>query len=329
MIDFDKASYKQQNIIPQDLQLIDYFILGKRKLISGSNLHIEYGAKAVKLIDQQNRVVGVSKQINEWQQKILLYRNSIYLEIIQEKIKHSNFLSVDRNGHPDFAEYHKYQVPRGYQLFYESAHILLQSWQERYDRSARYQPNSIMIYQGNNWYPVQEIDTYKEIVLLRTIISEITIGNKDLIIWIDRLPVTNQLSSAPITATLPQQSPESVKLFPGKVSSALPTSTKDMFNSTTNFGTNKMTGDATNEITAVFKTPVIMATPPTPDEVLKNLKSTIKLKALARLVDYLNDGEKIVNTEILKDNQGQVISTKVIEINRGCPRWVIEQVKKF
>jgi hypothetical protein len=329
MTDSDKAAYKQQNILPQDLQLIDYFILGKRKLISAANLHIEYGAKAVKLIDQQNRVVGVSKRVNEWQQKILLYRNSIYLAVIQEKISHSDFLSVHRSGHPDFLEYHKYQVPRGYKLFYEPAHVLLKSWQERHDRSAGYQPNSIMIYQGNNWYPVQEVDTYKEIILLRTIISEITIGNKDALIWIDRLPVNPKSSSDPITSTFSQRATEVSRSFSGVVSSALPTSTKEMFSSTTNFNTSKIDGDATNELTAVFKTPVVMATPPAPNEVLNNLKNTIKLKALARLVDYLNDGEKIVNTEILKDNQGQVISTRVTEIQRGCPRWVIEQVKKF
>jgi hypothetical protein len=330
MTDSDKAFYKQQNILPQDLQLIDYFILGKRKLISSSNLHIEYGAKAVKLIDQQNRVVGVSKRVNEWQQKILLYRNSIYLAAIQEKINHSDFLSVNRSGHPDFLEYHKYQIPRGYQLFYKPAHILLKSWQERHDRSAGYQPNSIMIYQGNNWYPVQEVDTYKEIILLRTIISEITIGNKDEIIWIDRLPVTAKLSSDPVTSTLLQEITEVSTPFSGTLSSTSPTSTKEIFNSTTNFSTSKIHGDATtNELTAIFKTPIIMATPSAPNEVLNNLKNTIKLKALARLVDYLNDGEKIVNTEILKDNQGEVISTKITEIQRGCPRWVIEQVKKF
>jgi hypothetical protein len=333
MIDSDKASPSKHNILPQDIQLIDYFILGKRKLISGSNLHIEYGAKAVKLIDQQNRVVGVSKQVNEWQQKILLYRNSIYLATIQEKINQSNFLAVSRNGHPDFAEYHRYQIPRGYQLFYEPAYLILKSWQERHERPAGYQPNSIMIYQGNNWYPVQEIDTYKEIILLRTIISEITIGNRDLIIWIDRLPINQQSTANPTTSAFHQPATDQAQLPRPTANSGIstPPSIKET-NPTTTFSTfdpDKVTEDATNELTAVFKTPVIMATPPASEEVLTNLKNSIKLKALARLVDYLNDGEKIVNTEVVKNNQGQVVSTKVTEINRGCPRWVIEQIKKF
>jgi hypothetical protein len=306
MVNSDKALQAPQDILPEDLDLIDYFILGKRKLINGSNLRIEYGAKAVKLIDRQNRAVGVSKQVNEWQQKILLYRRSIYLTTIQEKMSDGDFLLVTRTGHPDFVEYHKYQIPRGYQLFHKPANVLLKSWQEQHPKRINHQPNGIMIYQGNNWYPVQEVDTYKEIILLRTIISELTIGSEDSIIWIDRSEVTSPLSASFLTET------------PTKAMSIPITS-----------GENQATVDATkSDLTSVFKTPVT-AVRPAPEEVLTNLKNAIKLKALARLVDYLNDGETIINTEVLKDDKNNIISTKVTEINRGCPRWVIEQVKKF
>jgi hypothetical protein len=326
MVNSDKALQTQPDILPQDLELIDYFIRGKRRLIKESNLRIEYGAKAVKLIDRQSRVVGVSKQVNEWQQKILLYRHSAYWTVVAEKISRSDFLAVTRTGHPDFAEYHKYQVPRGYQLFQQPAQLLLQSWQEQHQGSAGFQANGIMIYQGSNWYPVQEVDTYQEIIRLRTIISELTIGSADSMIWINRLPaaahpplptgITNNFASGQVNSAATTAAFHSIP--PRAMSIPNPP------------GTNTATGDTTkSELTAAFKTPVVTAITPAPSEVLTNLKNAIKLKALARLVDYLNDGEKIVNTEILKNSQGQVVSTKITEIDRGCPRWVIEQVKKF
>jgi hypothetical protein len=328
MVNSDKTLPAHQDILPQDLKSIDYFILGKRKLIEGSNLRIEYGAKAVKLIDRQNRVIGVSKQVNEWQQKVLIYKHSTYATTVEERIKHSNFLSVTRNGHPDFIEYHKYQIPRGYQLFYKPAHLLLKSWQEHQTESVGNQPNGIMIYQGNNWYPVQGVDTYKEIILLRTIISELTIGSKDLIIWINRLPASASLQPTPSASSYSRSGQINSSAI---ASSALPPPTKPMPTTPLTSGASKTNGEPTkSELTAVFKTPVVTAiNSPAPEEVLTNLKNAIKLKALARLVDYLNDGERIVNTEVVKNSTGQVISTKVTEISRGCPRWVIEQVKKF
>jgi hypothetical protein len=333
MINSDQTLHPSTDILPQDLKLIEYFILGKRKLINGSNLRIEYGAKAIKLIDKQNRVVGVSKQVNEWQQKILLYRHSTYSTTIQDRMNHSDFLSIARTGHPDFAEYHKYQIPRGYQLFYQPAHLLLKSWQERHAQSVGYQPNGLMIYQGNNWYPVQDVDTYKEIILLRTIISELTIGSKDFMVWINRLPSTAAIPPSSDISTKIPTSQRSGYLNAAPLASApLPPPTTPMSIPNTT-GDSKTSGESTkSELTAVFKTPVVTAInppAPAPEEVLTNLKNAIKLKALARLVDYLNDGEQIVNTEVVKNNTGQVVSTKVTEIKRGCPRWVIEQVKKF
>jgi hypothetical protein len=53
----------------------------------------------------------------------------------------------------------------------------------------------------------------------------------------------------------------------------------------------------------------------------------VKVKALKRLLDYVKNGEKVVITEVLRNGQDQIITTKTTEIQRGCPRWAIERIR--
>jgi hypothetical protein len=49
----------------------------------------------------------------------------------------------------------------------------------------------------------------------------------------------------------------------------------------------------------------------------------VREMATNRLNEYLENGELIVNTEVLKNAAGQKIGGKSIDIKRGCPRWAI------
>lgn len=312
MADSDKAPSSPPQILPSDLELINSFISGKKKSIATAHLQIEYVTNTIKLLDRRKVVVGVSKQLNEWQQKILLRRRSMYFGAIQDRLSHCGFFVIPNSGHPDFAEYHKYQTPTGFRLHYQPARSLAKSWIDSHSQSVRKQSNSILIFQVDNWYPIQELDIYQQTMRLRTLIGELVVGNEDLMIWIDRMPAAPE-KIAPIQANsspepaVPPPSPPSTK--------AMPILTEDSSKST--------------ELTSAFKTPIVTSGHQDSDETFDNLKNALRIKALAKLVDYLDNGETIVSTEVLKNGHSQIISTKTTEIKRNCPRWVIEQIKKF
>ena len=44
---------------------------------------------------------------------------------------------------------------------------------------------------------------------------------------------------------------------------------------------------------------------------------------------YLNEGDPIVRTEVLKNAQGQEINRKTTKIHRACPNWAIDLTKKI
>jgi hypothetical protein len=322
--------------LPQpDLDSIEQFVRGKKKSIAGSSLRIEYIDNAIKLFDAQKTTIAISKQVSEWQQKVLLYRHAgEAFNVLADRLAQQGFLASKKSRHPDFAEYSKYQVPSGYVLQYQPASTLGQTWLERQSRLGVGHNQGPLVFQGNNWYPIQELKIERNTMHLRTLVGELSIDTKDSIVWIE--------STAPQSLPKVEPAPASKQQVTSGFSAPTPPPTD--FPATPSSVMKQKTlpeldAPLTAELTAAWKTP-ILSTPPVPKKnttasdssqtkTIANLKETIKLKALARMVDYLNDGETIISTEVLKNGHDQIISTKTTEVKRSCPRWVIEQVRQF
>jgi hypothetical protein len=58
-------------------------------------------------------------------------------------------------------------------------------------------------------------------------------------------------------------------------------------------------------------------------------QQALKLKAINALSRYLQQGDIMVRTEVFRNGQGQEINRKVTTIQRGCPRWVIDQIRQL
>jgi hypothetical protein len=329
----DRSEVQSSKLPQPDLDSIEQFVRSKKKSIAGSSLRIEYIDNAIKLFDAQKVTIAISKQVSEWQQKVLLYRHAgECFNVLVDRLTQQGFLASKKSRHPDFAEYSKYQVPSGYLLQYQSASLLGQTWLERQSRMGASHNQGPLVFQGNNWYPIQELKIERNIMQLRTLVGEMSIDTQDLIVWIE--------STAPQSLPVAEPAPPPKKQM--TAASAQTLSATDFPENPTSAMKQKalpeLDTSLTAELTAAWKTP-ILNTPPAPQktaagdfcqtETIANLKQTIKLKALARMVDYLNDGEVIVSTEVLKNGHDQIISTKTIEVKRSCPRWVIEQVRQF
>ena len=54
-------------------------------------------------------------------------------------------------------------------------------------------------------------------------------------------------------------------------------------------------------------------------------QSALKVKAMNVLATYLQEGDSILRTEVLKNAQGEEINRKITKIQRSCPNWVIDR----
>jgi hypothetical protein len=308
-------------VLPEaDRLSIQNFVQGKKKSVPGARLTLEYADNAIKLIDPQKTIVAVSKQLNEWQQKVLLYRHAD--RYFPELVKHLGaqaFLATKRSRHPDYAEYSKYQTPSGYQLQYRPARILGQVWLEAQSRSGGSQTQGPLVFQGNNWYPIQELKIDRSVIQLRTLVGELSIEAEDPVVWIEPVVTPPVVTPPTQPPTAPNRSATTSSVATNPTPATKPTVSMEPIPESLPPTTPKTIPSAQpkNEIE------------PSPPATLGQLKQAAKAKALGRIIDYLNEGDIVTSTEVLKNGQGQVISTKTTQVKRACPRWVVEQVKQF
>jgi hypothetical protein len=339
MTNFTASSHSLSGLSAADIELIENFVRGKKKTIAAAQLQVEYSDKAMKLIDRRGGLVAVSKQVNEWQQKVLL-NNQVegYMSVLCATLERHDFLAARKSRHPDYVEYSKYQTPEGYKLQYQPAHVMGRAWLERYARSSGVQSRSLLVFQGGSWFPIQELKIDQRTLQLRTLVGETIIDSNDYLVWIEQSvdSATTATAATPKTKSSRTRSSSATPIDLGLAEETIYVAEDSLSDLTQEIAALQMaTQSAPSHMTTnppADQQPPLQdqETSPNPtmsDPASKELMDAIKAKALKRLLDYVKNGEKVVITEILKNGQDQVITTKTTEIKRGCPRWVIERLR--
>lgn len=387
MTDMNYRPDRYPNFTPEELEIIRYFAQGQKHSISSNNLKLEYTETSIRLSNNSGKLLGIAKQTNEWQRKVLITNNSIYRTVIIQNLMELGFIDLQRSSHPNFTEHHYYKIPNGYKLNYtEVIQIWRAWWNNKRDRlNVTNVPIEISIFARGNWYQVQDLQPRQGNFILQTARGELTIPPEDHVVWIDKIesisftsstqgesgggsPADISRSSAQSTdsAELPEQE-EDIDL-----ESYLNTFTTDETGDIDRIegiynigellrGTNREEDSSTNLSSPMLETtnslpsePAIIpaqfsspeTAPTTSIEPLSRAplseipttqsslayaqaQQSVKLKAINALSRYLQQGDIVVRTEVLRNAQGQEINRKVTTIQRGCPRWVIDQIRKL
>jgi hypothetical protein len=316
-----------------DIELIENFVRGKKKTIAAAHLQVEYSDKAMKLLDRRGGLVAVSKQVNEWQQKVLL-NNQVegYMSVLCATLENHDFLAARKSRHPDYVEYSKYQTPEGYKLQYQPAHVMGKAWLEHYARSSGVQSRSLLVFQGGSWFPIQELKIDRRTLQLRTLVGEKIIDSNDYLVWIEQSvdTTTATVAKTPKTKSSRSRSSSATPIDLGVVEETIHVPEDSISDLSQEIAALQMATQSIPTSNMPIDPQIEALNNPkqnAPDPATKELMDAIKAKALKRLLDYVKNGEKVVVTEILKNGQDQVITTKTTEIKRGCPRWVIERLR--
>jgi hypothetical protein len=421
---------------PQDLQLataeldtiIDYFVRGHKQLISSQGLKLEYTETSIRLSDREGRLVGISKQVNQLQRKVLLSHKSEYREQILRAALQLGFITKQKSAHPDFSEHHYYEVPDGYQLKYTEVIELWKVWwhNKRYQLNVPNPPIDVLTFTKGKWYSIRDLQPKQGNFIIHTERGEIAIDPEDYVIWLqskslssnepkslttsqllllDRQQIRSTNSQLPIE--LDRQSEPNIAIEV-PISGPIPPAGSARANASTNLNSSAKavmadrqvdeggeyedvdlesylstfnTEDAedidriegiyhidrllsgsvveqddvppattTAEPSAQPETPlsshppqsptapttapaaVVPTESPIPDRSLLSLaqrQAELKTKAVEVLAKYLQEGDTIVHTEVLKNALGQEVNRKVSTIQRGCPGWAIAQVQQL
>jgi hypothetical protein len=249
-MDMNNIPDRYPNLTIEELEIIGYFTRGQKYSFSSKNLKLEFSETSIRLSDRQGKLLGISKQINEWQRKVLVSNSSNSTAKIIEVLTEGGFIAKEKSSHPDFAEYHFYKVPDGYKLNYTKILQLWKVWwNNKCDSLSLLQRQTLregddmgterlhqrlnsqkpifapLIFSKGSWHQIQDLQPQQEHFLLQMVKGDSIICAEDLVVWVDK-------SQSPSITTPSQSTPEnistqSIPLTPSKSSkSSMPTPTQ-------------------------------------------------------------------------------------------------------
>ena len=397
----DSIADRLLNFAAEELSIVGYFARGQKHSISSQNLKLECTETSIRLSDRDGKLIGISKQVNQWQRKVLVSNNSSYREIIIKALVDLGLVNRQKSSHPEFTEHHEYQVPDGYKFNYTEAIELWKIWWN----NRRYQLNNprpsidILTFSKGNWYPIDDLQPKQGAFILTTARAEIQIDPEEYVVWLDpkspKFTGTDanifssvsalQASADPLGSLEPRSDRQistgipspSARLSDGR--SIVPPATRmgesvknidihrpkltqlpeleeldleaylNTFNTEDTEDIDRIEGiyhigdllSGTNIIDPPLPKPPNLpqtkasmppveppATTAELDELtLAQQQASLKLKAMKVLINYLQEGDRVIRTEVLKNALGQEINRKIVKTERGCPSWAIEQVR--
>ncbi len=310
-----------------DETIVRRFARGKKRLVANHNLRIDYAHNSLQLSTPQDELIAIHK-IAERLHYILVKKDSEYSELIQNLIGEYQFIPIETTtADRGFVRYQKYEIPEGYQLSYEPAEQLWQTWQENQQHVTIGLRLDILILAKSKWYRVQSMTRADDRLDLQTRLGLISFSLRDRIAWIAKL------GNMP-----PEPNPDRVKVSTdrqntngngsdseilAKIISKLAIET-DV--------SNDIEFDSHDRISRPFINQSDDATynaersSVLTETTLSPMKERLLAKAIQVLEDYLERGETIVRTEVVTDAQGSIISETTVTTSRGCPRWAIETI---
>ena len=401
MADTNHIPDRTLNLTTEELQIIGYFVRGQKHSISSQNLKLEYTETSIRLSDIDGKLIGISKQVNQWQRKVLIANNSEYRQPLVSALMELGFINRQKSSHPEFTEHHYYQLPESYQLNYTETIELWKVWwnHKRYQLNLPKPPIDVLTFTKGNWYLIRDLQPKQGTFIIRTERGEIAIEPDEYIVWIDAISDPHIDAKLSVSDSLPLTPPPSAsisavfdRLDNGRdaerdrpeeidLESYLNTfNTEDaedidriegIYNINELLSGNQIFEDILPpapapqpvEITppvpvaqgpdpsvaapvaptvslevsvaplvapTVSLEPIVASPAPTlPLLSISQRQAALRDKAMQVLATYLEDGDRITRTEILKNGQGQELNRKIVKIQRGCPSWAIEQIAQL
>ena len=328
--DRDRCIEPQANSLNEldDEAIIWRFAQGKKRLVVNQDLRIDYAHNSLQLSTPNSELIAIHK-VAARLHYILVKKDSKYSELIQNIISDCQFIPIDAvTAERGFTRYQKYEIPAGYDLCYEPATALWQTWQANQPQDTARVQLDILILARAKWYRVQQMICTDDRLDLQTRLGLISLSVKDRIAWIVKLGDAPAVANADLTTPQGSTVSGTDSDILGKIISklAIEASPNSDLYSNPDPTISKSTFDRSPASALLYdedRSSMLKAS------TLSPIAEQLRDDAISVLEDYLENGETIVRTEVITDPQGNLISEKTVSIHRGCPRWAIEAIVRW
>lgn len=306
-----------------DATMIWRFAQGKKRLAINQNLRINYAHNSLQLSTPNHELIAIHK-VAERLHYILIKKDSQYAGMIQNIISECKFIPIDTaTAERGFMRYQKYDIPAGYNLRYEPAAQLWQTWQDNRQESNAELQLDILILARSKWYRVQQMICTDDRLDLQTRLGLISLSLRERIAWIAKLGEMPTVGNADLATHQNGVNGTDSDILEKIISKlAIP----DLPESDLHF--NPLLTMSASAFSQPQDSALLYdgASSTLTDRTLDPVSAQLRAGALNVLEDYLEHGETIVRTETISDAQGNIVSEKTVSTHRGCPRWAIEAI---
>jgi hypothetical protein len=308
-----------------DMTIVWRFARGKKRLVVNDNLRIDYAHNSLQLSTPNGELIAIHK-VAEKLHYILVKKDSKYWETIQDIISECQFIPIDTaTAERGFMRYQKYEIPEGYNLQYAPAEELWRTWQEdRHQLTVGIQLD-ILILARTKWYRVQQMICTDDRLDLQTRLGLISLSRRDRIAWIAKIGDIPTVINADLSIHPNATNSGTDSDILGKIVSKLSieaSSDRDLHFESYPSMSRLLFGTAHDSSIVYDDDRSSTLT----GNLLSPISEDLRARALNVLENYLEHGETIVRTETIVDAQGNTISEKTVNTQRGCPRWAIEAI---
>jgi serine/threonine protein kinase len=282
----------------EDAELIAKFIRGDRQLAANQNLQVSYSFNRLQLTTRKLEIVALMDLLDK-PKTIVMKPLSKYGGTLHKILSQNYFVPWGEAERTGFVKYQQYVPPNGYEFHYTEMGLLWKEWwPKRRDRKNHDINLSLMVSLNNSWYPIQDIVGQSGTFYIKTLAGEITLDFNDKLVWISQVPKV--IIDKPTALT---GSEDSEKKADNK-----PATSEQIYNKVS-VGKSKPSSHQPE-----------LKPANDPEKLLKALKA----RAIKNLATYLVEGETTTITEVMKNERGEIISTKTTTVNKPCPEWVVE-----
>jgi hypothetical protein len=173
-------------------EFVGQSIQKKEVLLANSYLRAQMVYKSNQLIAKNEGVIATAK-LDHTPSDFLIHATSSYWEVINETLAEYSYIctgEIDRKG---FYEYQPCSIPQGYKLRCTNSVCLWQTWWKYRKYTSQIKvPLDILIRSRNSWYGVRDLMISDGLVYIKTLVSEIALDSKDLVIWLSKIESNSQ-----------------------------------------------------------------------------------------------------------------------------------------
>lgn len=307
----------------EDETIVRRFACGKKRLITNERLCINYAHNSLQLSTPTGELIAIHK-VAARLHYILVKKDSNYLELIKDIIGEYQFIPIDAvTTDRGFVRYQKYEIPTGYELRYAPVAELWETWLTNRQQPQEGMQLDLLVLAKSKWYRVQDAICIDDRLDIQTRLGLISFSLRDRIAWIAKLGNILTIDNVDLaTQQIGSNSGGDSEIL-GKIISKLaiePAPESDLqFNpyvtlSDSSFGRHQVA----NSLYEEDRNSVLTA------NIISPMKDALQTAIKNVLAEYLEHGETIVRTEVITDDQGNVVSEKTITTQRSCPKWAIE-----